>query len=119
MLKSNFDVNILYQFLDQVCPKHIDISNSYYIIDNTCFKKIEYHNILDKFLKQIEPYYLNSKKIYITRKIDYNKFLTIIRQICKFSNIYYYSKIYYNKSKYSIYYYILIDKMEIKDSIKD
>ena len=110
MLKNNFDIKILYNFLEKVCNKYIDASNNYFIIDNTCFKKIEYYQILDDFKKDIEPYYINSKKFYLNRKLDYNKFLTIIRQICKFSNIYYYSKISYDKSKYFIYYYIKIEE---------
>tara|TARA_R110002073_G_scaffold313152_1_gene484935 strand:+ start:288 stop:620 length:333 start_codon:yes stop_codon:yes gene_type:complete len=110
MLKNNFDIKILYNFLEKVCNKYNDTSNNYFIIDNTCFKKIEYYQILDDFKKDIEPYYINSKKFYLNRKLDYNKFLTIIRQICKFSNIYYYSKISYDKSKYFIYYYIKIEE---------
>lgn len=109
MLKNNFDIKILYNFLEKVCDKYNDGSYNYFIIDNTSFKKIEYYEILDNFKKEIEPYYINSKKFYLTRKLDYNKFLTIIRQICKFSNIYYYSKISYDKSKYFIYYYIKIN----------
>lgn len=108
MLKKNFDIKILYNFLEKVCEKNYDVSNVYYVIDNTTYKKIEYYNILDDFTKEIAPFYINSKKFYVTRKLDYNKFLTIIRQICKFTNIEYYSKIIYDKSKYFIYYYIKI-----------
>jgi hypothetical protein len=108
MLKKNFDIHILYEFLNKICDKTIDASNTYYIIDRISYKKIEYHDILNDFISKIEPYYTNSKKFYITRKLDYNKFLTLIRQICKFSNIYYYNKIFYDKSKYNIKYYIQI-----------
>ena len=111
MLKTNFDINILYKFLSLNCDKYNDISNSYYIIDNITYKKIEYYEKLNDFIHSIEPFYINSKKFYVTRKLDYNKFLTIIRQICKFSNIEYKSKISYDKSKYFIKYYIrIIDK---------
>ena len=108
MLKNNFDIKILYEFLEKVCEKYNDSSFNYFIIDNVTFKKIEYYNLIDKFKEQIEPYYIKSKKFYVTRKLDYNKFLTIIRQICKFVNIEYFSKINYDKSKYFIYYYIKI-----------
>lgn len=108
MLKNNFDIQILYSFLEKVCEKYSDLSNNYYIIDTVTFKKIEYYNLLEDFKLQIEPYYINSKKFYVLRKLDYNKFLTLIRQICKFSNIYYYNKISYDKSKYFISYYIHI-----------
>lgn len=109
MLKNNFNIEILYNFLNKVCEKNIENKDCYYfVIDNVVFKKIEYYNILDDFKKTIEPYYLNSKKFYINRDLNYNKFLTIIRQICKFANIEYFSKITYDKSKYFIKYYIKI-----------
>lgn len=108
MLKQIFDTTILYELLEQICEKINDLSNNFYIIDMVSFKRLEYYDILNTFVKKVEPYYINSKKIYVTRKLDYNKFLTLIRQICKFSNINYYSKISYDKSKYFIKYYIEI-----------
>ena len=108
MLKQNFDTAILYELLEQICEKINDSSNNFYIIDMVSFKRLEYYDILNTFVKKVEPYYINSKKFYVTRKLDYNKFLTLIRQICKFSNINYYSKISYDKSKYFIKYYIEI-----------
>ena len=108
MFKKNFDITILYDLLNQICEKTNDISNNCYIIDIVSFKRLEYYNILNNFLSKLEPYYINSKKFYITRQLDYNKFLTLVRQICKFSNIQYYSKICYDKSKYNIKYYIKI-----------
>ena len=108
MLKQNFDTTILYELLEQICEKINDSSNNFYIIDMVSFKRLEYYDILNTFVKKVEPYYINSKKFYVTRKLDYNKFLTLIRQICKFSNINYYSKISYDKSKYFIKYYIEI-----------
>lgn len=108
MFKKNFDTTILYELLNQICEKTNDISNNWYVIDMVSFKRLEYYNILDNFIKKVEPYYINSKKFYVTRKLDYNKFLTLIRQICKFSNINYYSKICYDKSNYFIKYYIEI-----------
>ena len=38
--------------------------------------------------------------------MSYNNLMTIIRQLCKINNIKYYSKIKYDKNKYSIIYYI-------------
>ena len=108
MLKQNFDTTILYELLEQISEKINDSSNNFYIIDMVSFKRLEYYDILNTFVKKVEPYYINSKKFYVTRKLDYNKFLTLIRQICKFSNINYYSKISYDKSKYFIKYYIEI-----------
>lgn len=108
MFKSNFNIDILYNLLKEVCEEYKDGSFNYYILDNISFKKLEYHNLIDGFKQVIEPYYINSKKFYINRKLDYNKFATVIRQICKFYKIQYINKIIYDKSKYYIKYYILI-----------
>ena len=108
MLNTNFDIKILYGFLDKVCQKSYDLSNNYYIFDNISYKKLEYYNMLNEFKIIIEPFYINSKKFYIQRELNYTKFLTIIRQICKFAKIHYYHKISYDKSKYFITYYIEI-----------
>ena len=100
MFKSNFNINILYNLLKDVCEEYKDGSYNYYILDNIAFKKLEYYNLIDGFKQVIEPYYINSKKFYINRKLDYNKFATVIRQICKFCKIQYINKIVYDKSKY-------------------
>ena len=108
MFKNNFKIDILYSLLKKVCEEYKDGSSNYYILDNIAFKKLEYHNLINDFKEEIEPYYINSKKFYINRKFDYNKFTTVIRQICKFCKIEYINKIVYDKSKYYIKYYILI-----------
>ena len=108
MFKSNFDINILYNLLKNVCEEYKDSSLNYYIVDKIAFKKLEYHKLINNFKLEIEPYYNNSKKFYIDRNLDYNKFTTIIRQLCKFCNIQYINKVVYDKSRYNIRYYILI-----------
>ena len=108
MLKHNFDINILYKYLKDICDIYSDNSCNFYIFDNISYKKLEFYNNIEKFINEIDPYDIKSKKHYITRKLDYNKFLTIIRQICKFSKIQYFSKINYDKSKYFIKYFIEI-----------
>ena len=89
----------------------IDISNNsnfHYKINKIVFKKLHYNNLLKQFLKSIEEFYYDSKKFYVTREIDYTKFLTLIRQICKINNIKYDKKILYLKNYYDIVYYIYI-----------
>ena len=92
--------------------KHIykNYNNTYIIINEFFFKKINYENLFDSFISNIEPYYFKSKKeYYLNKKHNYNSFLTIIRHICKSNNIAYTSQINYDKSKYYINYYILLD----------
>ena len=95
--------NILYDFLDLNCV----LENNYYILDRESYKKYEFNDQLSNFYNKIEEYYKKNKKYYIEREYSYNNLLTIIRQICRNNNIEYISKIKYNKSKYTIIYYIL------------
>ena len=103
VFKNGLDINILYDFLKVHCL----LENDYYIIDKLIFKKYQYSNLeLINFYDKIKPWYIKSKKIYVEREINYNNVLTIIRHMCKYHNIVYYSKIKYDKNKYYITYYI-------------
>jgi len=80
-----------------------------YIFNKYCFKKIIMKNELDIFLKKILPYYHISKKCYIEREMNYIRFATILRQICKLHNIDVVSKIKYSNSNYENIYFIKLD----------
>ena len=45
---------------------------------------------------------------YLDKKLTYNSFTTILRQICNYNKITYTSQIKYDKSSYEITYYIYI-----------
>ena len=100
----NYDIsnNVLYDFLDKYCV----IENNYYIINNIIFKKYEYNDNLNEFINNLKNYYKKRKFFYLERTINYNNLLTIIRHICKFKNIEYFSKIKYDRNKYNIVYFI-------------
>ena len=102
VFKEAIPINILFDLLDEICTKH----NNHYLLSKTSFQKAKFHNLIVPFCDNIKKYYHNSKTYYTTRSIDYNKFITIIRQICRLNNISYASKICYNKSTYDILYYI-------------
>jgi len=59
-----------------------------------------------EFCETIKNYYHLSKQFYLERKMTYNSFTTILRQICKNNNIMFTSQIKYNESKYNIDYLI-------------
>ena len=61
---------------------------------------------IPKFIQKCFPYYHISKRNYLEKKITYNSFTTILRQICNLNKITYTSKIKYDKSKYDIVYCI-------------
>jgi len=102
IFKDEIPTEILFNFLDEICTKN----EKYYIFDGIAFKKGEYNNTIQKFCDTLQPYYHKSKDFYVTRKINYSKLTTIIRQICKKNHILFTSKIKYDKSKYNILYFI-------------
>jgi|TARA_Y100000992_G_scaffold172588_4_gene116288 hypothetical protein len=95
--------NILFDLLSQIC---IEKNDKYYFINVFSFKKAEFKKLLDDFISTLDDYYYSSKKKYITRKLNYNRFITIIRQICKNNNIPFSSNINYERSSYNIGYFI-------------
>jgi len=99
---KDFSNNILYDFLDQYCI----LENNYYILHKEIYKKYEYFNKLQDFYDIMKLLYNNKYINYVERNKSYNNLLTVIRHVCKNNNIIYFNRIIYNKSKYSIVYYI-------------
>ena len=94
---------ILYEFLKKYAIK---TNPKYYYMSKIIFRQADFKDDIDIFCNNMEKYYYNSKKKYVTRKQTYKTFMTILRQICKYHHIPFTSKIQYNKSKYTINYYI-------------
>jgi hypothetical protein len=93
---------IFFELLEKICLK----KEKYYIFDITSYKKLLFYKMDEPFLNTLLDYYHNSKQFYITRKLTYNTFTTIIRQICKNNCIMFNSKVKYTESKYDIEYHI-------------
>ena len=102
IFKKSLPNEVFFKMLDSICSKN----EKHYIMNSVSFKKGIYNNIIPKFVEECNPYYHNSKKKYLERKITYNAFSTIVRQICNFNKITYTSQIKYDKSTYDIIYYI-------------
>lgn len=105
IFKKHIPVTILYDLLDKICLKR----NNYYVFDMNSYKKIMYNEYHIEFLKILQEYYHTGKLFYLDRKLTYNSFTTILRQICKYEAVMYTSKINYNKSKYNIDYTIYFE----------
>ena len=100
---KNFVPNeLLFNLLDSICFKN----EKHYVLTMESFKKGIYKEIIQEFCENCKQYYHNSKQKYLERKISYNSFTTILRQICNFNKIIYTSQIKYDKSSYNIVYYI-------------
>jgi len=87
-----------------------------YIVNNDSYKKGIFKESITKFIEDCKPYYHLSKRKYLERKLTYNSFTTILRQICNANKITYKSQIKYDKSTYDIIYYIyLVDYTNQKE----
>jgi hypothetical protein len=102
IFKNSIPNEILFNLLDSICMKN----EKHYVFNNETFKKGIFKESIQQFITICNPYYHLSKKKYLERKMTYNSFTTILRQICNCNKITYTSQIKYDKSKYDIVYYI-------------
>jgi len=104
IFKKNIPNTMFFNLLDSICMKN----EKHYTLTIDSFKKGIYNNSITNFIEDCKPYYHLSKKKYLEKKLTYNSFTTILRQICNFNKITYTSKIKYDKSTYAIEYYIYL-----------
>ena len=102
IFKNQIPNQLLIDLLNDIAVK----SDQCYVINNNSFKKGLFNNSINKFIDDCKPYYYLSKRNYLERNINYNSFITIIRQICRYNKITYTSQIKYDRSHYEIIYYI-------------
>jgi hypothetical protein len=102
IFKNKVPNALFFELLDKICPKN----EKHYTFNLDSFKKGIFNKEIIKFFENLKPYYFISKQKYLERKITYNSFTTILRQICNNNKIIYTSQIIYNKSSYNIVYYI-------------
>jgi hypothetical protein len=102
LFKKNIPNEYLFELLEKICLK----TEKYYLIDLNAFRKLVFYNYFEEFKNKIKPHYCLSKQFYIERKLVYNSFTNIIRQICKSNNIMFTSQIKYNESKYNIDFFV-------------
>lgn len=95
----------IFNLLDLLCIKN----DKNYIFDSNSFKKGMFTEEISKFFEDCKPYYHISKRKYLDKKITYNSFITVLRQICNCNKIIYTSQIKYDKSDYEIVYYIFFN----------
>ena len=112
IFKDDIPNSILYSLLNAICTTK---NEKYFLVDKIAFKKAQFNKELQPFLESLDKYYHESKKFYITRKLNYTKFITIIRQICKKNEIPFSNTIKYDKSTYNIIYYIYL----VNDNMKN
>ena len=102
IFKKNVPNELLFILLDSICAKN----EKHYVLNSESFKRGIFQESIPKFFIECNKYYHISKKKYLEKKLTYNSFTTVLRQICNFNNITYTSQIKYDKSNYDIIYSI-------------
>jgi hypothetical protein len=102
IFKQRVPIEILYEILEVICVKN----DKSYVLNNISFKKALFNNYISDFYEKCRPYYHNSKYQYLDKKLTYNSFVTVVRQICKSNNVMFCSKIKYENSSYDLHYFI-------------
>ena len=105
IFKTQVPMACLFTLLDSFCIK----GDNYYLVNMDSYKKMMFHEYQKDFIESLRDYYHTSKHFYLDRKLTYNSFTNIIRQICKSNDHNFTSKIKYNESKYNIEFFIYFD----------
>ena len=103
IFKTPIPNSLLLEVLEENAVK----TDKSYIVNSNVFKKGVFNESIPIFITKCKQYYFLSKRKYLERKLTYNSFITILRQICNNNNITYTSQIKYDKSVYDIVYNIL------------
>jgi hypothetical protein len=104
LFKRKIPIDLFTDLLNNIC----NVNQNKYVLNNASFKKgmLDEYKYITTFLETIKEYYYLSKQRYVTNKLTYKSFTTVIRQICKSNEIPYSTEINYVKSSYEIIYYI-------------
>ena len=102
IFKNNVPNELLFNLLDSICLKN----EKHYTFNGESFKRGIYKELIQIFITECVPYYYLSKRKYLEKKLTFNSFTTVLRQICNFNKITHTSQIKYDKSNYDIFYYI-------------
>jgi NADPH-dependent glutamate synthase beta subunit-like oxidoreductase len=102
LFKKKIPSEILVALLESICIK----TEKYYLVNHDVYKKGIFTNKIPEFMSSIREYYYLSKQKYVDKKLSYNSFTTVLRQICKHNHLTFGSQIKYDKSNYDIHYYV-------------
>ena len=106
-IKRTLKRPIVVDIIKDICILHGDNENIL-TFNNDCYKRMRLFKKVEHVIKILKPYYYESKQYYLTRKMTYKTFCTIIRQICKHVKIKIVSNIKYMHSSYLIHYNIIL-----------
>ena len=85
-----------------------DIAKTKYTFTKTHYKKCVFNKTVNSFLLLIKPYYFSAKEYFVTRRMTYLHFLTVLRQLCGHQGGTYMTDMQYDKSSYEIVYHYFL-----------
>ena len=102
IFKTIIQPEVLWNFIKENGEEMED----HYIFNKSLYKKAVFRDTITPFVASLDVYYYDSKKHYVRRKMDYIKFITVIRQLCNSIGVKYDTQLVYNNSSYEIVYSI-------------
>jgi hypothetical protein len=81
--KEHVPMQYVYDLLDSICQK----TDTYYLINYTAYKKIQYYQLYPDFIDKIKEYYYSYKHEILFQKLTYMSFVALIQQICKHNEV--------------------------------
>ena len=104
------------EFIDFL-RKHAFIQTTHdgciFVITREIYKQLKYHGTLQEWYALLIPYYYPSKQYYLTRDTQYKYFATVLRQLARYYNYTFSSKIKYEKSQYTTEYSIHVPSCDL------
>src|SRR6056300_1229469 len=105
MKNQIFKTPIMPELLWGFFKENAEDLETHYVFNKISYKKAVYDKKIILFINTIKDNYHESKKHFVTRKMDYIKFITILRQIANRLDMRYTNELSYDKSKYEIVYH--------------
>ena len=105
IIKPTLSVDDVIKLLKEIC---IYSKDNIYLFNNNAYKRLRLFKKVDYVINKLRPHYYGSKLFYLTRKMSYKTFSTIIRQLCKYANVELLSNIRYLYSSYIIEYTLML-----------
>ena len=102
LIQNKYEKVPFYEFLNKYC----DTEKNKLVFNKAALKRAKLDKAVEPFCEDLKKYYFPSKHFYLEREPLYKNIATIIRQLCKYLQIPYVSRIKYSKSKYEIVYII-------------
>ena len=109
-IKNTLDKDIVCSIIKEICIKETKNNCDVYMFNNSIYKRLMLFKKIEPIIDKIKYHYYESKRFYVTRKMSYKTFCTILRQLAKYVKVKIESDIKYIHSTYMIEYKVYMDE---------